>query len=106
VPLRPSITDRIIRQREVYCSGVLLGSIGQGYEPMQLRLRTRRLEMGARAIGMTQRALDMTVEHALQRITFGVGVLRSRRWSTSAVRATSVSGMSDARRSMLAPLVR
>jgi hypothetical protein len=38
------------------------GSIGQGYEPMQLRLRTRRLEMGATAIGMTQRALDMTVE--------------------------------------------
>jgi len=65
-------------------------------EPMQLRLRTRCLEIGARATGMTQRALDVTVEHALQRITFGVGVLRSRRWSNSVVRATSVSEMFDA----------
>ena len=53
-------------------AGALLGTIGQGYEPMQLRLRTRRLEMGANAIGMAQRALDMLVEHANQRVTFGV----------------------------------
>ncbi|MDB5577037.1 MAG: acyl-CoA dehydrogenase [Bradyrhizobium sp.] len=50
----------------------LLGTVGQGYEPMQLRLRTRRLEMGSTAIGIAQRALDVLVEHANQRVTFGV----------------------------------
>ncbi|WP_454644690.1 acyl-CoA dehydrogenase family protein [Bradyrhizobium liaoningense] len=65
-------TYEILFENCIIPAGALLGSIGQGYEPMQLRLRTRRLEMGARAIGMTQRALDMMVDHALQRITFGV----------------------------------
>lgn len=50
----------------------LLGEIGQGYAPMQLRLRTRRLEMGATSIGIAQRALDMLIDHATQRETFGV----------------------------------
>jgi acyl-CoA dehydrogenase len=50
----------------------LLGEVGKGYEPMQLRLRARRLEMASTAIGMTQRALDMMVDHANQRVTFGV----------------------------------
>lgn len=50
----------------------VLGQVGQGYAPMQLRLRTRRLEMGATAIGMTRRARDMLCEHATQRETFGV----------------------------------
>ena len=50
----------------------LLGTVGQGYEPMQLRLRTRRLEMGSTAIGIAQRALEVLVEHANQRVTFGV----------------------------------
>ena len=53
-------------------AGALLGEIGQGYEPMQLRLRTRRLEMGSTAVGIAQRALDVMVEHANQRVTFGV----------------------------------
>lgn len=52
--------------------GALLGSVGQGYEPMQLRLRTRRLEMAAGAVGMAQRALEVLVDHARQRVTFGV----------------------------------
>ncbi|MES2987371.1 MAG: acyl-CoA dehydrogenase family protein [Pseudomonadota bacterium] len=52
--------------------GALLGEVGKGYAPMQLRLLTRRLEMGATACGITQRALDMLSEHALQRVTFGV----------------------------------
>jgi acyl-CoA dehydrogenase len=53
-------------------ASALLGKVGQGYEPMQLRLRARRLDMGASAIGMAQRALDVLVEHAKQRVTFGV----------------------------------
>jgi len=49
----------------------VLGRIGQGFAPMQLRLTVRRLQMGAWCIGMAQRALDMLVEHANQRVTFG-----------------------------------
>jgi len=51
--------------------GQVLGRIGQGFAPMQLRLTVRRLQMGAWCIGMTQRALDMLIEHANQRVTFG-----------------------------------
>ena len=38
---------------------------------MQLRLSTRRAEMAANAIGMATRALDMMVDYAPQRTTFG-----------------------------------
>jgi alkylation response protein AidB-like acyl-CoA dehydrogenase len=50
----------------------VLGEVGKGYAPMQLRLRTRRLEMGSTCVGITKRALDMLCEHARQRETFGV----------------------------------
>ncbi|MBR0935416.1 acyl-CoA dehydrogenase family protein [Bradyrhizobium jicamae] len=50
----------------------VLGEVGKGYAPMQLRLRTRRLEMGSTCIGITRRALEMLCEHAKQRETFGV----------------------------------
>ena len=49
----------------------VLGRIGAGFAPMQLRLTVRRLQMGSWCIGMAQRALDMLVEHANQRVTFG-----------------------------------
>jgi acyl-CoA dehydrogenase len=49
----------------------LLGTEGQGFAPMQLRLGTRRVQMAAWSIGMAQRALDMIVEYAPQRVTFG-----------------------------------
>jgi acyl-CoA dehydrogenase len=49
----------------------MLGRIGQGFAPMQLRLTVRRLQMGAWCIGMARRALDMMIEHAKQRVTFG-----------------------------------
>ncbi len=50
----------------------LLGTEGAGFAPMQVRLGTRRMEMAAWSIGMAQRALDMMVEYAPQRKTFGV----------------------------------
>jgi alkylation response protein AidB-like acyl-CoA dehydrogenase len=50
----------------------VLGAIVHGYAPMQLRLLTRRLEMGSTALGIARRALDMLCEHAKQRETFGV----------------------------------
>jgi acyl-CoA dehydrogenase len=50
----------------------LLGKLGQGFAPMQLRLTVRRIQMGAWCIGITRRALDMMMDHAKQRSTFGV----------------------------------
>jgi acyl-CoA dehydrogenase len=50
----------------------LLGTEGQGFAPMQLRLGTRRVQMAAWSIGMAQRALDMICEYAPQRVTFGM----------------------------------
>lgn len=50
----------------------LLGTEGNGFAPMQLRLGTRRIQMAAWSVGMAQRALDMIVEYAPQRVTFGV----------------------------------
>jgi acyl-CoA dehydrogenase len=50
----------------------LLGQEGQGFAPMQLRLSTRRLLMACSCIGMAQRALDMMIQYAPQRSTFGV----------------------------------
>ena len=50
----------------------VLGEVGQGYAPMQMRLTVRRLEIGARCIGMAERALKMMCEHTQQRETFGV----------------------------------
>ncbi len=49
----------------------VLGEIGKGYAPMQLRLNVRRLEMGARCVGMSRRALTMMMEHVKERTTFG-----------------------------------
>lgn len=49
----------------------LLGQEGKGFASMQVRLGARRLEIAANCIGMAQRALDMLVEYAPQRVTFG-----------------------------------
>jgi acyl-CoA dehydrogenase len=50
----------------------LLGTEGQGFAPMQVRLGTRRCEMAAWSVGLAQRALDMIIDYAPQRKTFGV----------------------------------
>src|SRR3990172_3682564 len=49
----------------------VLGQVGDGFGPMQLRLTVRRLEMGAWCVGMARRALDMLTAHAKLRVTFG-----------------------------------
>jgi acyl-CoA dehydrogenase len=49
----------------------LLGKEGQGFAPMQVRLSTRRLEMASWCIGISQRSLEMMIEYAGQRSTFG-----------------------------------
>ncbi|HTW71638.1 MAG TPA: acyl-CoA dehydrogenase family protein [Acetobacteraceae bacterium] len=52
-------------------AGQLLGTEGKGFAPMQLRLTVRRVQIGAWCVGIARRALDMMVEHAKQRVTFG-----------------------------------
>ena len=49
----------------------VLGKVGDGFGPLQLRLTVRRLEMGAWCVGMARRALDMMTAHAKLRVTFG-----------------------------------
>jgi alkylation response protein AidB-like acyl-CoA dehydrogenase len=49
----------------------ILGEVGQGFSTMQLRLNVRRLQIGAWAIGLSRRALDMMCAHVKQRKTFG-----------------------------------
>ena len=50
----------------------LLGQEGSGFAPMQVRLGTRRIQMAAWSVGMAQRALEMVIEYAPQRKTFGL----------------------------------
>lgn len=49
----------------------VLGKVGDGFGPMQLRFTVRRLEMGAWCVGMARRALEMMTAHAKLRVTFG-----------------------------------
>ena len=49
----------------------VLGEVGQGFAPMQMRLTVRRLEMGATCIGIASRALEMMCDHVQQREVFG-----------------------------------
>jgi alkylation response protein AidB-like acyl-CoA dehydrogenase len=53
-------------------ANAILGEVGRGFAPMQLRLNVRRLQIAAWAIGLSRRALDMMCMHAKQRETFGV----------------------------------
>jgi len=57
--------DCRIHERQV------LGEVGSGFAPMQLRLTVRRLQMGAWSVGIARRALDMMCEHVPNRVTFG-----------------------------------
>ena len=52
-------------------AGKLLGKEGYGFAPMQKRLSTRRVQMASTCTGMAQRALEMMIEYAPQRVTFG-----------------------------------
>ncbi|MBV9119020.1 MAG: acyl-CoA dehydrogenase family protein [Acetobacteraceae bacterium] len=51
--------------------GQVLGQLGHGFAPMQLRLTVRRLQIGAWCVGIARRALEMLCEQARNRVTFG-----------------------------------
>jgi len=49
----------------------VLGTVGQAFAPLQNRLGIRRMECACWCLGYAQRALDMMIEQANSRITFG-----------------------------------
>ncbi|HJQ45202.1 MAG TPA: acyl-CoA dehydrogenase family protein [Amycolatopsis sp.] len=48
-----------------------LGAVGEAFRPMSNRLGVRRLEFGARCLGMGERLVELMVEQARNRSTFG-----------------------------------
>jgi acyl-CoA dehydrogenase len=72
IPMISGYTYEVaIEQLEVPSSAVL-GTVNEGFAPMQVRLSSRRVHIAARCCGMTRRALDMMLEWVPQRSTFGV----------------------------------
>lgn len=51
--------------------GQVLGEVGNGFAPMSQRLGVRRLEIGARCLGLATRCIEMMIEQANSRSTFG-----------------------------------
>jgi (R)-benzylsuccinyl-CoA dehydrogenase len=49
----------------------VLGEVGHGFAPMQNRLGVRRMEIACRALGYARRCMDLMIEQANQRKTFG-----------------------------------
>jgi acyl-CoA dehydrogenase len=49
----------------------VLGEPGQGWQLMQSRLGTTRLRLGALAVGVAERCLQMAIDYSKQRTTFG-----------------------------------
>ena len=49
----------------------ILGDVGQAFIPLQNRFGVRRIELAAHCTGMAERILQMMIDHANNRITFG-----------------------------------
>ncbi len=49
----------------------VLGEVGEAFTPLQRRLGIRRAEIAARCLGLARRCLDMMIEQANNRVTFG-----------------------------------
>jgi (R)-benzylsuccinyl-CoA dehydrogenase len=49
----------------------VLGELGQAFKPLQKRLGVRRLDIASRCIGLATRCLNMMIEQANSRSTFG-----------------------------------
>ncbi len=49
----------------------VLGTVGNGFGPMQNRLGVRRLEIACRALGYARRCLELMIPQANERVTFG-----------------------------------
>ena len=51
--------------------GQVLGTVGWAFPELQNRFSVRRLEIAARCLGVSERLVDMLVEQAHNRVTFG-----------------------------------
>lgn len=49
----------------------VLGTVGDAFKPLTNRLGVRRVEIGARSVGMAQRLIDMMCQYSTERHTFG-----------------------------------
>ena len=49
----------------------ILGELGKAFIPLQNRFGVRRIELAARCTGMADRVLQMMIDHANTRVTFG-----------------------------------
>lgn len=49
----------------------VLGEVGEAFIPLQNRFGVRRLELGAKCVGLADRLLEMMIEYANNRSTFG-----------------------------------
>lgn len=52
----------------------VLGEVGKAFVPLTNRLGVRRIEIAARCVGICQRLIDMMVDYALTRETFGLPI--------------------------------
>ena len=61
----------------------VLGTIGNGFAPMQNRLGVRRMEIACRSMGYARRCLDLMIPWANERRTFGAALAerQSAQWS-------------------------
>ncbi|MEX4008507.1 acyl-CoA dehydrogenase family protein [Neoaquamicrobium sediminum] len=51
--------------------GQVLGDVGEAFAPLQQRLAVRRMEISARCLGLARRCIEMMIEQAQSRSTFG-----------------------------------
>jgi alkylation response protein AidB-like acyl-CoA dehydrogenase len=73
IPMIAGASTYEIRLEDVRVSHAqMLGKEGYGFGPMQSRLSSRRVQIAAWNVGRAQRALDMMLEYAPQRSTFGM----------------------------------
>jgi (R)-benzylsuccinyl-CoA dehydrogenase len=49
----------------------VLGTVGHGFVPLQNRFSIRRLEVAAKSVGASARLLQMLLDQARKRVTFG-----------------------------------
>jgi (R)-benzylsuccinyl-CoA dehydrogenase len=66
----PTPFEVVIRDCEV-ADSQRLGEVGEAFKPMSNRLGIRRIEFGARCIGMGERLVDLMAVQAKNRTTFG-----------------------------------
>ncbi len=64
------VWDLILEDVEVDDTAVL-GEVGKAFIPLQNRFGVRRIELAAHCTGMAERLIQMMIDHANNRVTFG-----------------------------------